>query len=370
VFRGELGQYFTMRQIARFTVAALDIDLDDYVIDPTAGSGGFLLEVLLQGWHRIERDFAGQTELERKKYDFAMHQVFGIEIHEILGRILKINLLLHHDGHTNVEGNRSCLDTDFINQRLRTSWRGGFHRVVGNPPFGDTVKAHDTDLLGENDLESFQLADGRTQVASEHVITERGIDMLAEGGKLGFVIPDGMLNNQGERSGCPAVRRLLASSGVIEAIISLPDYAFRKSGAQNKTSILIFRKFDAAERQRWNTAHKRALAEGQSEDDAIAAGLRSVGARTFLAEATNIGYTPTGSLSDKNDLYRADEQGLRRGRPGRHDPRRVPGVPQRPGRLPGPAAARLRGTGDRGAVAGPPEPPARPQVLPVQAGGA
>jgi len=41
VFRGELGQYFTMRQLARFTVAMLDIDHTHFVLDPTAGSGGF-----------------------------------------------------------------------------------------------------------------------------------------------------------------------------------------------------------------------------------------------------------------------------------------------------------------------------------------
>jgi type I restriction enzyme M protein len=40
VFRGELGQYFTMRQIARFTVGMLEIERDHYVLDPTAGSGG------------------------------------------------------------------------------------------------------------------------------------------------------------------------------------------------------------------------------------------------------------------------------------------------------------------------------------------
>ena len=89
VFRGELGQYFTMRQLARFIVAALDIRASDFVIDPTAGSGGFLLEVLMQVWHRVNRDFAGQpeNEINRIKTDFALQRVFGIEIHEILGRI-------------------------------------------------------------------------------------------------------------------------------------------------------------------------------------------------------------------------------------------------------------------------------------------
>jgi len=91
VFRGELGQYFTMRQLARFTVAMLEIGHTDYVIDPTAGSGGFLLEVLLQVWHSLDQRYAGRAELDRYKNDFALHKVFGIEIHEILARICKIN---------------------------------------------------------------------------------------------------------------------------------------------------------------------------------------------------------------------------------------------------------------------------------------
>jgi len=183
VFRGELGQYFTMRQLARFTVSALDLKHTDYIIDPTAGSGGFLLESLLQGLHAIDRDFAGRSELPRKKYDFAMQRVYGIEIHEILARILKINLLLHHDGHTNIEGgDRSCLDTDFSNHRLRENWREGFDVVVGNPPFGDNVKAGDRDLLGKNNLETFEVAAGRSQVPSEHLILERAIHMLKPGG--------------------------------------------------------------------------------------------------------------------------------------------------------------------------------------------
>jgi type I restriction enzyme M protein len=310
VFRGELGQYFTMRQLARFTVAALDIDHTHYVIDPTAGSGGFLLEALMQGWHRIEHDFAGQSEMERKRYDFAQHHVYGIEVHEVLARILKINLLLHHDGHTNIEADRSCLDTEFINTKLRTSWRGGFHRVVGNPPFGDIVRRGDRDLLGANQLEVFKAATDRTQVPSEHVIVERAIDMLKEGGRLGLVVPDGLFNNQGEQSNCPAVRRLLASSGVIEAIVSLPDYAFRKSGAQNKTSILFFRKYTSVERTRFQSAYRSAEAKHLNENLCIAAGLRELAQWVFLAEANHIGYLATGQKSDKNDLYNEDAGGF------------------------------------------------------------
>ena len=60
VFRGSLGQYFTMRQIARFTVGMLNPTSEDYVLDPTCGSGGFLLETLLQVWNDTDAGFAGQ----------------------------------------------------------------------------------------------------------------------------------------------------------------------------------------------------------------------------------------------------------------------------------------------------------------------
>jgi type I restriction enzyme M protein len=308
VFRGELGQYFTMRQLARFTVSMLDISHDHYVIDPTSGSGGFLLEVLLQVWNRIDRDYAGRRELDRYKNDFALHKVFGIEIHEILARICKINLLLHHDGHTNIEGDRSCLDSVFHLPRL-INYEGKFSRVVGNPPFGDEVSEGDTDLLGNNALENFEIANGRSGVDSEQIIIERCISFLEPGGKMGLILPDGIFNNQGEISNCPQLRRLLMKRGKIEAIVSLPDHAFRKSGAQNKTSILFFKKYTTQEAAKFSRFFETATRKGCGESEAIGQALSSMDYKIFLAEANNVGYSTTGSLIEQNDLYRESEAG-------------------------------------------------------------
>ena len=308
VFRGELGQYFTMRQLARFTVAMLDISHADYVIDPTAGSGGFLLEVLLQVWHSLDLRYAGRTELDRYKNDFALHKVFGIEIHEILARICKINLLLHHDGHTNIEGDRSCLDSRFNLTRL-SPYEERFTRVVGNPPFGDEVADGDDDLLGGNTLENFHIANGRTKVPSEHAIVERAVDLLEPNGKFGLILPDGFFNNHGELSNCPRIRRYLAKNGRIEAIISLPDYAFRKSGAQNKTSILFFKKYTREEKARFDRVFEVEMESSNNESEAISKALENLRYKVFLAEANFVGYTTTGVLSNKNDLYREVEDG-------------------------------------------------------------
>ena len=318
IFRGELGQYFTMRPLARFIVAMLNIDDGHYVLDPTAGSGGFLLETLLQVWGRIDAEFQGQAQLQRTKSDFAANRLFGVEIHATLARICKINLLLHQDGHTNVEGDRSCLDTEFANTRLRLALAsaedptqgGGFDRIVGNPPFGDTVTAGDADHLGANVLSAFEIARGRQAVPSEHAILERSIELLAPGGRLGFILPDGLLNNQGEGSNCPQARALLAESGFIEAVISLPDHAFHTSGAQNKTSVLIFRKFVEAEAKQFKEVRNNALAEGHNRVQAVAAAWKASQHRTFLAEADHVGYLPTGAAAEQNDLYHPAANGM------------------------------------------------------------
>jgi len=312
IFRGDLGQYFTRRELVRFAVALLQPTDQDFVLDPTCGSGGFLLETLIQVWHYIDRNYAGQQDLERRKYDFAHQNVFGVEIHEILGRVCQTNLVLHKDGHTNIEVDRSCLDNVFTNPQLRPD-SSVFTLLVGNPPFGDKVEGDDTDHLGSNRLNSFDITSGRSQVKSEFVIIERALDFLRPNGRFGMVIPDGLLNNAGENSLCPAFRRYILRTCRILAVVSLPDHAFRKSGAQNKTSILFLKKHDEDTQQeidRSIESHTEVLraehpdwSETELETQALRKALAEVNYRIFLAEADQIGYNPAGSTIAQNELY-------------------------------------------------------------------
>lgn len=303
VFRGSLGQYFTMRQIARFTVGMLNPTSEDYVLDPTCGSGGFLLETLLQVWNDIDAGFAGQENLERIKSDFAAQNVYGIEIHPTLARICKISLLLHHDGHTNIEADKSCLSPNLSKLKLQKNRQ--FDVIVGNPPFGTKIETGDEDQLDGSSLDDFVLGHGRKSVQSEQIILEKSVSWLKPGGRLGMVLPDGVLNNSGAQSNCPALREWLFRSGRILSVISLPDFAFRRSGATNKTSILIFEKFSDREAARMN----RQL---EIDNNDISAALSNSGLdyNIFFAEASRIGYTPSGRPDPRNDLYIADENGF------------------------------------------------------------
>ena len=311
VFRGELGQYFTRRELCRFVCAFLEPTERDKVLDPTCGSGGFLLETLIQVWRYIDDAFVGQPLGRQRKYDFAWQNLFGIEIHSTLGRICQTNLLIHKDGHTNVEVGRSCLDSVFDNKFLDPE-RPSFTVIVGNPPFGDRVRIGDRDQLGSNQLSAFELA-GHNHATSEIVVLERSVKWLKPGvGRLGMVVPDGVLNNASETSNCPALRRFLFRNTQILAIVSLPDHAFRRSGAQNKTSLLFVRRWSEQERTAMEEAVARHLGDSRADGGrvepaalhrAIGSALKDVDYPIFLAEAEDIGYTPTGVSTPRNDLY-------------------------------------------------------------------
>lgn len=315
IFRGQLGQYFTRRELTRYIVGSLEPTSDDFILDPTVGSGGFLLEALFQVWGDIEENYSGDNT-SRLKFDFARNHLYGVEIHEILARICKTNLLIHKDGHTNVEGDQSCLDTSFDNDRIDNEQ---FDMVLGNPPFGDQIEQGDTDRLGQNSLSNFELKQG-AKLKTEIAVIERAIEFLEPGGELGFVVPDGLLNNGGEQSNCPQFRRYLLRNGKILGITSLPDHTFTKAGAQNKTSVLLFKKFSNNERQQFHSSFSEALEENEIDDmeDLIGAEkwqiltevLEENDHQVFLSEAEEIGYAPTGETINKNDLYTLDGDGL------------------------------------------------------------
>jgi type I restriction enzyme M protein len=322
VFRGDLGQYFTRRELCRFVVAALEVRPDDRAIDPTAGSGGFLLEVLIQlvAWVDANQKSRSERERQRAIDAFAQQRLFGIEINQKLARVCQTNLILHRDGHVNVVPDHTALDRAFSNRNLVF---GSFTVAVGNPPFGDKVEEGSVDQLGANSLTNFELGRlGVARVPSEFLVLEQTVRFLAPGGRLGMVVPDGMLNNGGERSLCPDFRLFLLRHGRLDAIVSLPDHAFRKSGAQNKTSILFFTKFTDAQRASFDAAYAKQLAIVRAKKDKTRLGASSQALRAvyrrrrfdypvFVAEAEHIGYSPSGQPDPRNDLYAGDVHRVR-----------------------------------------------------------
>ncbi|MDT7535367.1 N-6 DNA methylase [Sphingobium sp. SA2] len=100
-FKGDFGQYFTPREIIQFCVAKMPPQAEDYVLDTSCGSGGFLLYAMDHVRHQAA-SIKNEVLRFRKWHDFAEKRLFGIEINDEISRVAKMNMILHDDGHTNV----------------------------------------------------------------------------------------------------------------------------------------------------------------------------------------------------------------------------------------------------------------------------
>lgn len=284
-FTGDAGQYFTPRELVEFCVQFTQPAAKDRVLDPCCGSGGFLLHALDAVRTEASRKHRPSTPQHwRHWHDFAQNNLYGIEINRDIARVAKMNMIVHDDGHTNVAaGNALRPIADFMARN--TGFKpASFDLILTNPPFGATAKDADIPTLkDEFDLFNKTDAKGRrkplAQQKSEILFLERLWHYLKpKTGRAAVVVPDGILTN----SSLQPVRDWLLEHFQVQAVVSIPQFAFAHYGAGVKASLLFLRKL------------------GKNE---------TVDADTpvFMALAEKIGYDATGRRTD-NDLPRILEQ--------------------------------------------------------------
>jgi len=152
VFRGAMGQYFTPRPIVAFMVYFLEPNVNDFVIDPACGSGGFMIYTL----ENMRNELYSKLDPKDAAYrwhDFALKQVYGIEINSQLARISMMNMIIHEDGHTNIE-NADALDDPSLwkRQKIREYLGTKFSLLLTNPPFGASIKEREKAYLVNYEL--------------------------------------------------------------------------------------------------------------------------------------------------------------------------------------------------------------------------
>jgi len=270
LFRGEYGQYFTPRQIVEFMVEVIDPDEDDYLIDPACGSGGFLLYSMRHVLNKVTEKYKEDKEtIDRLNWDFSHKQIFGIEINDRIARVAMMDMVIHEDGHSNVECNNALISyKDF--DPAKKIMPNKYDIVLTNPPFGAVIK-------DEEILKNFELGKDRKAQRTEILFIERCLDLLKSGGKMGIVLPDGILTN----SSLQYVRDFIIKNAKILAVVSLPQLAFVSSGAGVKASLLFLQK----------------KKEGEKASNYP----------IFMAIAEHIGYDATGR-PDSNDLPKILEE--------------------------------------------------------------
>jgi type I restriction enzyme M protein len=272
-FKGDFGQYFTPREIIAFAVEMMQPKADDLVLDPACGSGGFLLYALDHVRHEASEYFtADSPDHFRHWHDFAMQNLYGIEINDEIARVAKMNMILHDDGHSNIAGDDSLDRFDAIRKRTGNNGfaEGRFDLILTNPPFGAQVNLTERPYLPDFDLGNQEDKNGkrkpRKNQKTEILFIERVYQFLKPStGHAAVILPDGILTN----SSLQYVRDYLLECFQLLAVVSLPQTAFSHFGAGVKASIVFLR--------------RRAKDEKPKDNEAI-----------FMAAPESIGYDATG----------------------------------------------------------------------------
>lgn len=259
--RGDRGQYFTPRGAIRLVVKMLDPKEDERLLDPACGTGGFLVAALahLMKKFREEEQISVETEnseefesLNQRLQRYASEQIFGCDFDPFLIRASQMNMVMAGDGkghlyHLNSlefpEGHLAGLEP-----ARKVARFGSVDVVMTNPPFGSTIPITD-----ENILRPFELAHiwektedgnfrntGRLQgsVAPEILFIERCLDWLKPGGRMGIVLPDGILGNPAAEY----IRWWILRNAWVLASVDLPVETFIVEANVNILTSLLFLK--------------------------------------------------------------------------------------------------------------------------------
>ena len=324
-FRGELGQFFTPRTIVDFMTHVLDPKEGEIVCDPTCGSGGFLIKAFEYIREQIEDDvknakkklredlegksYAKLTEKEQlainkrveamqtilnseldtqnpgsRMYKLSRNCIYGTDANPRMARTSKMNMIMHGDGHGGVHHHDGLLNVNGI-------WDGRFDVILTNPPFGARVdkdikiseadkftdeakiKAYVkrygeeyltalrqvNDHIGESLLDQFGV--GKMSGLTEVLFIDRCLNLLKPGGRLGIVLPEGVLNNTNLQN----VREYFEGRAKILLIVSIPQDVFMAAGATVKPSLMFFKRFTEEEQAQYNGIKVKAFAEVQEK---------------------------------------------------------------------------------------------------------
>jgi len=228
------GQYFTPRALIQAMVDCVRPTIADTVVDPAAGTAGFLLAAHDFASRNAER--LNPTQRRHLRDSF----VHGVELVDGTARLAAMNLLLHGIGTPNGESLIEVRDALIADPGTR-------HTVVlSNPPFGrksslTMVGADGREAREEREIErqDFVVTTSNKQLNFlQHIAT-----ILDINGRAAVVLPDNVLFEGGAGE---TLRRRLLRDFDLHTMLRLPTGIFYAPGV--KANVLFFDKKPASER--------------------------------------------------------------------------------------------------------------------------
>lgn len=246
------------------------------------------------------KSYHNQSEAEKNRRISRLSSscIYGTDANPRMARTSKMNMIMHGDGHGGVHHHDGLINVNGI-------FENRFDVILTNPPFGarveksQTLTSTDIDIPIKLDLSILEDENIKKQISSisdsevqakllhyyerygieylqklnqlnddiykkqkvldrfklgkvsgltEVLFMERCLNLLKPGGRMGIVLPEGVLNG----SALQKVRDFFESSAKILLITSIPQDVFIASGATIKPSLLFFKKFTKEEEKQYN----------------------------------------------------------------------------------------------------------------------
>lgn len=241
-------------------------------------------------YEETEQKLSAQYEIELNQLNskqnkeitkLSKQSIFGTDANPRMARVSKMNMIMHGDGHNGIHHNDGLLNVNGI-------FRNRFDVILTNPPFGSVLSKDNPKVAIEDKYTNEKMITeyikmygqvyddelkqvtanfgkpirglyktGETTGATEVLFVERCLDLLKAGGRLGIVLPEGVLNS----SNLQKVREYFESRAKILLIVSLPQEVFNSSGATVKTSLVFMKKFTTDEQKQYDEICKQSRTE-------------------------------------------------------------------------------------------------------------
>jgi len=202
----EIGIVLTPRHITQFSAEILDIQYNDLVLDPTCGTGGFLVSAL----DEVRRKNPSSEELD----NFKNNGLYGIEEQDPVIALALVNMIFRGDGKNNMkEGN--CFNNWYSLDNSRKniyakSYPEDFEnrippitKVLMNPPFAQ-----------------------KSDKNKEYKFIEHSLKQMQDEGILFSILPVSVLIEKSTKQW----RKDLLKSNTLLSVLTFPDDLFYPTG--------------------------------------------------------------------------------------------------------------------------------------------